>query len=431
MEITYRVPTDSTVYIGGVYEKNSDGTLRKYYVANGQTVAMRSVPSGGGAGTLFYMLQDHLSSTVKVLDSSFATYAEMKYYPFGTTRSATGSSPTDKLYTGQQEEPGDSALGLYNYGARFYSTTLGHFVSVDPLVPAAGDPQAWNSYAYVRNNPMRLIDPTGMRWDVDIEADTAVYNEHRAASDGCNTACQWIRAADAYRAASWIAAARAFQEAAAARAWAATVAVPTAASAAITQAAPNSLDDGCDGWFCSVRHAASGMGDAVVGGATNAVEKMGDTATAAGDAVSWCANSEACTSTVGTALIVGSPLCGAVAAAACLGAGIGILAAHDTQGCLSGSATSCAFAAADAATAVMGVRGAYGVTSIVAEDAAGRGAFGLAGSRAVRSLTAGNYYRSIQYALTSSAAINDTYRFAAATETTRAMAMVGWLDAVH
>jgi RHS repeat-associated protein len=63
---------------------------------------------------------------------------------------------TDRLFTGQRQEPGDTALGLYNYNARFYSTMLGRFVSVDQIVPEAYDPQAWNSHSYVRNNPLRF-----------------------------------------------------------------------------------------------------------------------------------------------------------------------------------------------------------------------------------------------------------------------------------
>jgi hypothetical protein len=47
----------------------------------------------------------------------------MKCYPYGATRSTTGSMVTDKLFTGQQREPeAVSAVGLYDYGARFYST---------------------------------------------------------------------------------------------------------------------------------------------------------------------------------------------------------------------------------------------------------------------------------------------------------------------
>jgi RHS repeat-associated protein len=41
--------------------------------------------------------------------------------------------PTDKLYTGQQQEAGDPALGLYDYQARFYSTLLGRFVSANTV----------------------------------------------------------------------------------------------------------------------------------------------------------------------------------------------------------------------------------------------------------------------------------------------------------
>jgi hypothetical protein len=49
---------------------------------------------------------------------------------------------------------------LYNYKARFYSTTLGRFVSADSIVPeVSGD--GLNRFAYVVNNPIRWNDPTG------------------------------------------------------------------------------------------------------------------------------------------------------------------------------------------------------------------------------------------------------------------------------
>ena len=46
--------------------------------------------------------------------------------------------------------------------ARFYSAALGRFLSADPLVVAPGDPQMLDRYAYVRNNPLRYVDPTGL-----------------------------------------------------------------------------------------------------------------------------------------------------------------------------------------------------------------------------------------------------------------------------
>ena len=46
--------------------------------------------------------------------------------------------------------------------ARFYSAALGRFLSADPLVVAPGDPQMLDRYAYVRNNPLRYVDPSGI-----------------------------------------------------------------------------------------------------------------------------------------------------------------------------------------------------------------------------------------------------------------------------
>ena len=51
----------------------------------------------------------------------------------------------------------DSETGLYYYGARYYDPKVSIFVNVDPLVEKTMQP-----YAYANNNPVMLIDPTGM-----------------------------------------------------------------------------------------------------------------------------------------------------------------------------------------------------------------------------------------------------------------------------
>ncbi|MDW8101236.1 MAG: RHS repeat-associated core domain-containing protein, partial [Anaerolineae bacterium] len=68
------------------------------------------------------------------------------------------SQLTDRRCTGQRW---DSALGLYDYRARYDHPGLGRFISADPLVPEPGRPQALNRYAYVYNNPVRYTDPSG------------------------------------------------------------------------------------------------------------------------------------------------------------------------------------------------------------------------------------------------------------------------------
>jgi RHS repeat-associated protein len=108
--------------------------------------------------TLYYTLKDHLGSASVVTDASGNILGEQRYYPYGETCVTTGTIFTDKLFTGQREMAG---LGIYHYGARFYSPKLGRFLSPDTIVPGAANPQAYNRYSYVLGNPLKYTDPTG------------------------------------------------------------------------------------------------------------------------------------------------------------------------------------------------------------------------------------------------------------------------------
>ncbi|MEZ4679679.1 MAG: RHS repeat-associated core domain-containing protein [Caldilineaceae bacterium] len=50
---------------------------------------------------------------------------------------------------------------MYYYGARWYDPALGRFVQPDTIVPDPGEAKAFDRYAYVLNNPLRYVDPTG------------------------------------------------------------------------------------------------------------------------------------------------------------------------------------------------------------------------------------------------------------------------------
>jgi hypothetical protein len=45
--------------------------------------------------------------------------------------------------------------------ARYYLPEVGRFVSPDSIVPEPDNPQSYNRYSYVRNNPLNFTDPTG------------------------------------------------------------------------------------------------------------------------------------------------------------------------------------------------------------------------------------------------------------------------------
>jgi RHS repeat-associated protein len=72
---------------------------------------------------------------------------------------ATG--PERQRFTGKERD--DETFFDY-FGARYYRNVIGRFTSVDPFLDQEKtryEPQQWNRYIYVRNNPYRFIDPDG------------------------------------------------------------------------------------------------------------------------------------------------------------------------------------------------------------------------------------------------------------------------------
>src|SRR5262245_14998811 len=133
-------------------------------------------------GTLYFILGDHLGSASVVTDASGGTVGEDRFYPYGETRFTTGSMNTDKLYTGQREMTG---LGIYHYGARFYSPKLSRFLSPDSLIPNYSIPPYLNRYSYVLGNPLRYTDPTGHAVACE-EGDVCDHGDDPAPSGGNN-----------------------------------------------------------------------------------------------------------------------------------------------------------------------------------------------------------------------------------------------------
>ncbi|MBU0706385.1 LysM peptidoglycan-binding domain-containing protein [Patescibacteria group bacterium] len=112
--------------------------------------------------TTYYLLTDHLGSVDVVLNELGEVVERRDYLPYGSERlkeSAPNAPQTDHKFTGKEL---DDETGLYYYGARYYDPLIGRFVSVDPVEGDLKNPQTFNKYTYVLNNPVMLVDPTGM-----------------------------------------------------------------------------------------------------------------------------------------------------------------------------------------------------------------------------------------------------------------------------
>ncbi len=134
----------------------------EYVFFGGKRIARRNVSSGN----VYYYFADHLGSSRVVLQSGQSTPCyDADFDPFGGEHIVTNTCPQNYKFTGKER---DAETGLDDFEARYYSSQFGRFHSADwsaiPVpVPYAdlGNPQTLNLYAYVKNNPLNLTDPTG------------------------------------------------------------------------------------------------------------------------------------------------------------------------------------------------------------------------------------------------------------------------------
>jgi RHS repeat-associated protein len=103
-----------------------------------------------------YFLSDGLPSVLALVDTTGNIATTYGYEPFGRTV-VGGVLPTNRLQFSRREHDGG---GLYYFRARYLHVGLGRFIQQDPAGLAGGDV---NMYAYVRNNPLLLIDPLGLQ----------------------------------------------------------------------------------------------------------------------------------------------------------------------------------------------------------------------------------------------------------------------------
>ncbi|MEO0536834.1 MAG: SpvB/TcaC N-terminal domain-containing protein [Cyanobacteria bacterium P01_A01_bin.123] len=156
---------EMTVYINGIFEHHrieQGDTVHEnnsLHVMDGQSriAIVRVGPAFPGDQTpaVKYHFGDHLSSSALVVDGDGKLVNREEYTPYGET--SFGSFAQKRYrFTGKER---DEESGLNYHGARYYAPWLCRWVSADP----AGMVDGPNLFVYVRNNPIRFLDPSGLQ----------------------------------------------------------------------------------------------------------------------------------------------------------------------------------------------------------------------------------------------------------------------------
>jgi RHS repeat-associated protein len=148
------------------------------YDASGKLVAEYETNAPQTGGKVQYTTQDTLGSPRVLTNEKGEVTSRRDFLPFGEEITNLSGRTTDYKY-GQADNVKQKFTGqlrdvesdLDYFGARYYSNALGRFTSVDPLMASMNNdnPQTFNRYTYVLNNPLRYVDPDGMEeksaWD--------------------------------------------------------------------------------------------------------------------------------------------------------------------------------------------------------------------------------------------------------------------------
>ena len=186
------------------------------YDAGGKTVAEYStIVASSTDAKVAYLTADHLGSPRINTDANGAVISRHDYMPFGeeifTSQRTSGinysGDSVRKKFTGYER---DNETNLDFAQARMYGNSHGRFASPDPynvilekergedederadiLIGFISNPQRWNMYVYVVNNPLAFTDPDGQNpRTINVFLETGVLSE-----DGLKAWQEWAASA--------------------------------------------------------------------------------------------------------------------------------------------------------------------------------------------------------------------------------------------
>jgi RHS repeat-associated protein len=156
----------------------ADGVVHPIYT-NENSISFRSITGSGSVTgrtytidrntdhgpypniTTHYFHADHLGTARAISTGGGWPVWQGTFAPFG--QEVSPQITTDHFrFTGKER---DSESGLDYFAARYYGGNMGRMLTPDPsglLSVDLSNPQSWNLFSYSLNNPLRLVDPTGL-----------------------------------------------------------------------------------------------------------------------------------------------------------------------------------------------------------------------------------------------------------------------------
>jgi RHS repeat-associated protein len=152
------------------YILDQDGRQLAQLGVGGNLVRGEVYAGGQHVGTytgqgVFFTFGDHLGTERIRRNADGSALETCTNLPFGDGQQCSGTDVSALHFTGKER---DAESNLDNFGARYFTSTLGRFMTPDwaarpTTVPYAvfGDPQSLNLYTYVRNDPVTRADADG------------------------------------------------------------------------------------------------------------------------------------------------------------------------------------------------------------------------------------------------------------------------------
>jgi RHS repeat-associated protein len=163
----------------------TDSAYREYIFFAGQRVAQRDATTP--TPNVYFYYSDRVGSTTTITTATGTPCYQATFTPYGQEMATQATCSTNYKLAGYER---DAETGFDYAFARYYNSTLGRFVSPDPLAGDVSDPQTLNRYAYVENSPTNFVDPNGTHvCDAPVLAKYAALGTSCEGSDGVGGDC--------------------------------------------------------------------------------------------------------------------------------------------------------------------------------------------------------------------------------------------------